>query len=84
MESCNAIIASKDELISDFQLQLRGKDEEYVRTLRQQAEDIDSLISRIRKEFKVIAFLFYFYLRNIEIDKSAIRNSKANMRRSWT
>jgi len=52
MESCNAIIASKDDLINDFQLQLRGKDEEYVRTLRQQAEDIDQLITRIRKEFK--------------------------------
>lgn len=53
MEACNAIISSKDELITDFQTQLRGKDEEYVRTLRQQSEDIDLLISRIRKEFKV-------------------------------
>ena len=57
MEACNAIISSKDELITDFQTQLRGKDEEYVRTLRQQSEDIDLLISRIRKEFKVTTYM---------------------------
>jgi dynein regulatory complex protein 1 len=51
MESCNAIIRSKDELISDFQQQLRSKDEEYVRALRQHAEDIDELLRRIRSEF---------------------------------
>lgn len=52
IESCNAIIRSKDELINDFQQQLRSKDEEYVRTLRQQSEDIDELLTRIRKEFR--------------------------------
>ncbi len=51
MESCNGIIRSKDELIADFQQQLRAKDEEYVRALRQHAEDIDELLSRIRSEF---------------------------------
>jgi dynein regulatory complex protein 1 len=52
MESCSAIIRSKDELINDFQLQLRSKDEEYVRALRQHADDIDSLLNRIRSEFR--------------------------------
>lgn len=51
MESCNAIIKSKDELIRDFQQQLRAKDEEYVRALRQHAEDIDELLARVRREF---------------------------------
>jgi dynein regulatory complex protein 1 len=52
MASCSSIIHSKDELISEFQRQLRGKDEEYVRTLRQQSEDVDELLGRIRREFK--------------------------------
>lgn len=52
MAACNAIIHSKDELISEFQRQLRGKDEEYVRTLRQQSEDVEELLNRIRREFK--------------------------------
>lgn len=51
IESCNSIIRSKDDLINDFQQQLRAKDEEYVRSLRQQAEDIDELLNRVRKEF---------------------------------
>lgn len=52
MESCHKIISSKDDLIKDFQQQLRAKDEEYVRTLRQQADDVDDLLGRIRSEFK--------------------------------
>jgi len=51
MAACAGIIQSKDSLISEFQRQLRGKDEEYVRALRKQAEDIEDLLSRIRKEF---------------------------------
>lgn len=52
LDSCNSIIQSKDELIASFQTQLRGKDEEYVRTVRKQGEDIDQLLARIRQEFK--------------------------------
>lgn len=51
-EACAAVIRSKDELIAEFQRQLRGKDEEYVRALRRQAEDVNDLLSRIRLEFK--------------------------------
>lgn len=51
-ESCSAVIRSKDELIAEFQRQLRAKDEEYVRALRRQAEDINDLLARIRLEFK--------------------------------
>ena len=51
MTGCASIIKSKDNLISEFLMQLRGKDEEYVRSLRQQAEDVESLLSKIRSEF---------------------------------
>lgn len=54
MAACTDIIKSKDNLISDFMLQLRKKDEEYVRALRQQAEDIDELLTKIRTEYKTI------------------------------
>lgn len=66
MESCNAVIRSKDELIHDFQQQLRSKDEEYVRALRQHAEDIDELLSRIRKEFTELQNAYDKELDNIE------------------
>ena len=52
MESCKGAIQSKDDLIADFQKQLRSKDEEYVRTLRQQGEDVETLMQKIRKEYK--------------------------------
>ena len=84
MEACNAIIASKDELITDFQTQLRGKDEEYVRTLRQQSEDIDVLISRIRKEFKVTKRLSSHSNGNILNYCMYCRSYKASTRKSWT
>eukprot|EP01041_Mallomonas_annulata_P003995 gene3995-7959_t len=51
MGSCTNIIRSKDGLITEFQRQLRAKDEEYVKALRKQAEDIEELLQRIRKEF---------------------------------
>jgi dynein regulatry complex protein 1 len=52
MAACAAIIASKDNLTNAFLMQLRGKDEEYVRALRQQSDDIENLLNQIRTEFK--------------------------------
>lgn len=66
MEACSAIIRSKDELINDFQLQLRAKDEEYVRALRQHADDIDNLLNRIRSEFRELQAAYDSELDRIE------------------
>jgi dynein regulatry complex protein 1 len=52
MAACAAIISSKDQLTNAFLMQLRAKDEEYVRALRQQSEDIENLLIQIRTEFK--------------------------------
>ena len=52
MQSCRTAIQAKDDLIGDFQKQLRSKDEEYVRTLRQQGEDVETLLQKIRKEYR--------------------------------
>ena len=49
---CEAIISSKDSLISEFRLELKGKDEEYVKSLKQEGEDITQLISRMRKQYQ--------------------------------
>ena len=51
MVTCRASIKSKDDIIKEFQRQLRSKDEEYVRTLRKQSDDVSDLLARIRKEF---------------------------------
>ena len=48
-EACGQIIASKDSLIREFQLQLKAKDEEYVKALKQQADDVEELLRRMRQ-----------------------------------
>ena len=48
-EACGQIIASKDTLIREFQLQLKAKDEEYVKALKQQADDVEELLRRMRQ-----------------------------------
>ena len=49
--ACEAIISSKDKLIGQFRTELKGKDEEYVKSLKQQGEDITQLIARMRKQY---------------------------------
>lgn len=66
MQACSAIIASKDDLIKDFTKQLHAKDEEYVRALRQHSEDIDTLLSRIRSEFRELQVAYDQELDHIE------------------
>lgn len=38
--------------MNDFQVQLKVKDEEYVKSLKQQAEDVEELLERMRTEFR--------------------------------
>lgn len=38
--------------MNNFQLQLKAKDEEYVKALKRQADDIDDLLERMRSELK--------------------------------
>lgn len=57
--SCNAIIRSKDDLITEFQRQLRSKDEEYVRTLRQQVLFL-FILSSLNLNIVYFCFLFLY------------------------
>ena len=48
---CAQIIDSKDRLIREFQGELKAKDEEYVKALKRQAEDVESLLARMKKQY---------------------------------
>jgi dynein regulatory complex protein 1 len=63
---CEAIISSKDSLISEFRLELKGKDEEYVKSLKQQGEDITELIARMRKQYQDLQTEYTTELEQIE------------------
>ena len=51
-EACLKVISQKDELIKEFQLVLKSKDEEYVKSLKRWAEDIDSLLGAMTEQFR--------------------------------
>ena len=48
--ACDTIIASKDAIVTSVRAQLREKDDEYVRMLKQQGEDIDLLLLNMGKQ----------------------------------
>ncbi|KAG8460460.1 hypothetical protein KFE25_013110 [Diacronema lutheri] len=50
-DTCARIIASKDHLIREFKAELKLKDDEYVKALKRQAEDVDTLLQRMGAQF---------------------------------
>lgn len=66
MDACQSVIQSKDDIIAEFQKQLRSKDEDYVKNLRQQAEDVEQLIQRVRSEFSELSHEYDKELEAIE------------------
>lgn len=46
-EACARVIEVKDTLINEFKAQLRDKEEEYVRSLKEQTRDVDALIAEM-------------------------------------
>ncbi|DBA94491.1 TPA: hypothetical protein ACH3X1_002082 [Trebouxia sp. C0004] len=50
--ACDTIVASKDAIIAAMRLQLHDKDDEYVRMLKQQGEDVDLLLLNMGKQLE--------------------------------
>lgn len=50
--ACDTIIASKDAIVAAMQGQLHQKDDEYVRMLKQQGEDVDLLLLNMGKQLE--------------------------------
>lgn len=44
-ELCDSIVKEKDDMVTQLQTALKAKDDEYVRNLRAQAADIDTIIA---------------------------------------
>jgi dynein regulatory complex protein 1 len=49
-EACKKVIDVKDTLIAELRQQMRDKEEEYVRSLKQQADNIDRLIDTMHSQ----------------------------------
>ena len=66
------ILKSKDDLIHEFQSQLKKKDEEYIHTLKKQAEDIETMMNTIRTEYVDLQSEYENELSLIEVEKEKI------------
>lgn len=60
-EAFKLIIAAKDKLIGEFWDELKKKDDEYSKTLKQEASDIKVLVSKMREQ--------YFALRDQSVNE---------------
>ena len=61
------LLESKEKLLAELQGELKGKDDEYVRDLRAQAEDVDTMMSFMEEEVKRVAREYRRELENVEI-----------------
>ncbi|KAG1659692.1 hypothetical protein FOA52_004331 [Chlamydomonas sp. UWO 241] len=74
--ACERIILSKDRLIGDIKTELKRKDDEFVKTLKRQAEDIDSLLQYMSRQFVEMQASYKEELTDIE---TAFLQERANL-----
>ena len=65
-EACNEMFQEKEKLIAEFQEELKGKDEQYVKLLKTQAEDVDLLVERMEEQAKSAVKAFREELEQID------------------
>lgn len=65
-EACRKVIEIKDQLIEELKSQLRDKEEEYVKSLKDQTDDIDALIVEMHSRTKQMVRAYREELLSIE------------------
>eukprot|EP00294_Goniomonas_avonlea_P013306 CAMPEP_0114553860 /NCGR_PEP_ID=MMETSP0114-20121206/7893_1 /TAXON_ID=31324 /ORGANISM="Goniomonas sp, Strain m" /LENGTH=673 /DNA_ID=CAMNT_0001738851 /DNA_START=30 /DNA_END=2051 /DNA_ORIENTATION=+ len=75
-EGCDKIIAQKDELIREFQMELKSKDEEYVKALKKDAHDVDHLLGNMTEQFYD---LHHAYEQELEDIEAKFREERKNL-----
>ena len=65
-EACDKIIESKDQLILELRGQLKLKDDEYVKALKRQAEDVELLLGKLGQQFSMMQGAYAEELEAIE------------------
>jgi len=65
-DSCERIIQSKDRLIKEFKAELKAKDDEYVKSLKKQSDDVELLLERMTRQFTALRKTFDDELEEVE------------------
>ncbi|XP_064652139.1 dynein regulatory complex protein 1-like [Lineus longissimus] len=63
---CDGMIDEKNKLINEFQTELKQKDDQYVKDLKKQAEDVDLMIERMEEQMKQLMKAYREELNQIE------------------
>ncbi|XP_028408430.1 dynein regulatory complex protein 1-like [Dendronephthya gigantea] len=82
--SCDVMIDEKNKLINDFQQELKGLDDRYVKDLKKQAEDVDLMIERMDEQIKNLTKAYREEL--LQIEKSFVSERTElieNNRKKW-
>ncbi|XP_060564284.1 dynein regulatory complex protein 1-like [Ruditapes philippinarum] len=72
--SCDGMIDEKNKLINDFQQELKSKDDQYVKDLKKQAEDVDLMKERMEEQIKNLTKALREEMKEIEMAFVAERN----------
>ncbi|CAK8681370.1 dynein regulatory complex protein 1-like [Clavelina lepadiformis] len=65
-KGCDTVIDEKNKLINELQLELKQKDDEYVKDLKKQSEDVDLMIERMEEQVKNLTKSYRDELLQIE------------------
>uniref|UniRef100_A0A5F5PK63 Dynein regulatory complex protein 1 n=1 Tax=Equus caballus TaxID=9796 RepID=A0A5F5PK63_HORSE len=87
---CAALIEDKNKLISELQQELKTKDDQYVKDLKKQSDDICLLLERMEEQVKNVMKTFRQELHHIELEYLMSRIKKVedyekqlNKQRIW-
>ena len=64
--ACSAMIDEKDKLIREFQEELKAKDDQYIKYLKKQAEDVDLILERLEEQTRTLLKAYNTELEQIE------------------
>ena len=73
--TCSAMIDEKDKLIQELQQELKSKDDQYVKHLKKQAEDVDLIIERMEDQAKTLSKAYRKELNAIEVSFATERQN---------
>ena len=80
--ACSAMTDEKDKLINEFQQELKEKDDQYVKHLKKQAEDVDLMLERVEEQAKTLMKAYHEELTQIETSFASERRELVDSQRS--
>ena len=78
--ACDAMIEEKNKLVKEFQEELKSKDDQYVKDLKKQAEDIDLMVERMEDQIKNLAKTHREEL--LQVEKAFVSERKEHLQSS--